>query len=115
VKSSSYSGSAIIITFQVISIILKLITIECIYFDTKTDTKIIGLSWINQKVLSSFKNFIGIDMTLSAYLFLFNWQQNIILFLSSSFIEIVYAIYFENYLFRKDVTYMSSTLHNIIF
>lgn len=76
--------------------------------------KIIGFQWLNQKVLSSFNSFIEVDLTLSAYLLLFNWQQNIIIFLCSFIMTLAYTVYLQNYLFRKDAMYMSSTFHNIL-
>lgn len=74
-----------------------------------------GITWINQKILQSFRILKEVDLVLSAYLCIINLAENIAFFALSGAMYIFHAVYLQNYVIRKEVTYSSSIHHYILF
>lgn len=94
--------------FSALMLGLKMFLILSFYLETIKHRYIPGLSWLSQQVFSSYSLFKEIDLALTSFLCLLSWKDNLV-FLVISFINcLVYALYMQNYVVRKSLTYATS-------
>ena len=105
----------IILLFQWVIYLNKPFLIVCLYFSKTGKMENMNASSLGKKIMNYAYILIEVDLILSSFIILLNFQQNIVCYLLSALISIYSNIWIEDYVNRKCLLYSSSQKSYLIF
>jgi len=108
-------NQSIILLFQLVTYLNKPFLIVCLYFSKTGKMENMNASSLGKKIMNYAYILIEVDLILSSFIILLNFQQNIVCYLLSALISIYSNIWIEDYVNRKCLLYSSSQKSYLIF